>query len=678
MKNNIYSCMKGKCIPLSEVKDDAFANESMGKGVAIIPSDGKVLSPVDGTIEMLFDTKHALAVVTDSGVEIMIHIGINTVHLNGKFFKSFVKPDDKVSKGDVLIEFDLEEIKKTHDTTTMMIITNTDEFDNINALNLQKNVTNDDLVLSVVEKVEEVSASNGSSDNKNASVTKKGAKEKILAWLQMFGRSLMLPIATIAAVGIFYGFTAALSRPQVADLLPFMSNPYISYVLMTIRSLCGKVFDLIPVLFAISISIGLAKKEKEISAMAGFICYYVMLSSSALMLNSGLFDFGTVGIGAPLGISGTLEMGAIGGMIAGILTAALHNRYYNIELPVAIAFFSGKRFVAIVVIVSAFVLGQVLPFIWMPISAGINAVGLGISNLGLSGIFIYGALERLLIPTGLHHILNGVFRTTAAGGVYEGVEGVWNIFFAYFGQVPIEELKPFTAFMAQGKIPYMMFGLPAAAIGIYKATPIEKRNKVKPLLIAGVLASFTTGITEPLEFSFLFIAPILFVFHSIMGGISFLLMALLGVGIGNTQGGVIDLFVYGMLVPGSNWIFAVIVGLFYFAVYYFIFNWYFKKRGLVIEAGGDDEAESSGGSGSAVGEEKYMNIVEGLGGKSNIVEVNNCFTRLRVDVKDMNAVKEDVLKKTGCMGIKKVSDSHIQIIYGPKADTIASKVKELI
>lgn len=501
-------------------------------------------------------------------------------------------------------------------------------------------------------------------------------KQKIMNNLQAFGRSLMLPIATLAAVGILFGLTAALSRPQIQALLPFLENQYIYYGLFLIRSMSIKVFELIPVLFAVSVAMGLAKKEKHIAAMAGFIGYYIMLWSSSYLIGSGLIDFGTVGLGNALGITNTLEMGAVGGMVAGVMASMLHNRYYNIELPIAIAFFGGKRFVSIAVIVCSVVLGQALPFIWIPISNGINAVGYGIANLQEVGVFLFGFFERLLIPTGLHHILNGIFRTTAVGGVYEGYEGVWNIFFQFFGNVDIEALKPFTVYMAQGKIPYMVFGLPAAALAIYRTTDSSRKKAVKALLIAGVLASFTTGITEPLEFAFLFVAPLLFVFHSFMAGLSFMLMDILNVGIGNTQGGIIDLLVYGIMVPGSNWIYTVIVGLAYAGIYYFTFKWFLTKKNIQIEASDDEGDDSSSNKG--IPNEKAEAIILGLGGRENIVEINNCFTRLRVDIRNIKNTDEEKLRKTGASGFVKVSDTHIQVIYGPKVDVIASAVKEAI
>lgn len=502
-------------------------------------------------------------------------------------------------------------------------------------------------------------------------------KEKIMNNLQAFGRSLMLPIATLASVGILFGLTAALSRPQVQAFLPFLENEYIYYILFLIRSMSIKVFDLIPVLFAISVAMGLAKKEKYIAAMAGFIGYYIMMWSASNLIGSGLIDFGDVGLGKVLGIENTLEMGAVGGMLAGVMVSILHNKYYNIELPVAIAFFGGKRFVSIAAILGATVLGQLLPFIWIPVSNVINSVGFMIANLGEIGIFLFGFFERLLIPTGLHHILNGIFRTTAVGGIYEGVEGVWNIFFQFFGTVDIETLKPFTVYMAQGKIPYMMFGLPAAAFAMYQATKPEKKKAVKALLLAGVLASFTTGITEPLEFAFLFIAPILFLFHSFMAGLSFMIMAMLDVGIGNTQGGFIDLLVYGVMVPGSNWIYTIILGVIYAVIYYLVFKWYFTNKNVEIQVS-EDEEEGSSQSSSNGTSKKIEDVIEGLGGRENIVEVNNCFTRLRVDLKDVNKTNEEILRKSGATGIVKVSDTHIQVIYGPKVDTIASSVKDVL
>lgn len=506
-----------------------------------------------------------------------------------------------------------------------------------------------------------------------------GKKGKIMDFFSTMGRSLMLPIATLAAAGLIMGLTAALTKQQIQEAVPFLGYGGVLYVLNTIKTITSKIFGLIPVMFAVCLSLGLAKKDKEIAAFAGFIGYYTLLVSAALMINGGSFDFNSLKLANILGIENTIEMGAMAGILVGIIVGALHNKFYKVEFPVAIAFYGGKRFVAIVVIGAMGLLGQVIPFIWLPVSAAINGMGAWIGSIGHLGIFIFGFLERLLIPTGLHHILNSVFRTTPVGGVYEGFEGALNIFYQFFDSVDISALRPFTAYLGQGKMPFMMFGLPAAALAIYKSSPTDKKAKVKALMIAGVAACFVSGITEPLEFAFMFIAPALFLFHAVMGGISFGLMSLLGVGIGNTGGGVIDFIIYGVMVPDSRWYMVILVGIGMAAAYYFVFKWYFTVKNLSIDVNEDFIEEGNQSEGSKEGvSSKTTVIINGLGGFENILVVNNCLTRLRVDIKDMSLVKEDLLKSTGAMGVVKPSDKHVQVIYGPKVEQIANKVKEAL
>lgn len=438
------------------------------------------------------------------------------------------------------------------------------------------------------------------------------------------------------------------------------------------------VFTLLPVLFAISISLGLAKEDKEIAAFAGFIGYYSFLVASSLVIKSQVVNFGALKISTILGVE-TLDMGAVAGILIGVLTAALHNKYHKVVFPAAIAFYGGKRFVALITLICSAALGIFMPFIWETFSIGINSVGLFISSAGALVVFIFGSLERLLIPTGLHHVLNGLFRTTALGGVFNGAEGCLNIFLQNVDKIPLKELAPFTKFLGQGKMPFMMFGLPAAAYAIYKTSPLEKQEKVKALMIAGVAASFVSGITEPLEFAFMFIAPALFLFYAIMGGISFMLMSVLNVIIGNTGGGLIDFFIWGVFQPGSNWYWVVIVGLFYALIYYFVFYTYLSKKNVSIDVNVEDEQNSKSISNS---NEKLRliasKIIEGLGGFGNIKVVNNCISRLRVDVVDISKVNEDLLKKTGSLGIIKPSDTHIQVVYGPKVEMYADAVREVL
>ncbi len=505
-------------------------------------------------------------------------------------------------------------------------------------------------------------------------------KEKLMQNFQQLGKSLLLPVAILAAVGIVVGFTASLTRPQVQDLLPFMQNEGIKYVLLSIRSISLMVFGLIPVLFAISIAFGFAKKEQGIAALAGCIAYYVLLGSASLIVKSPFINYDAGALTSVLGLK-TVNLGAFGGIIAGFLAAAVHNKYYDLKLPTAFAFFGGKRSVAIITIFWAALIGQGLPYIWSPISSGINQMGLAIADLGLFGTFLYGFFENLLVPTGLHHVLISIFRTTPVGGVLEVggqvYEGTWSAFFGGFGKVPTEELRTFTKFMAQSRIPAFVFGLPGAALAMYHATANERKKIVKPLLIAGFLAIFTTGIQEPLVFLFLFIAPPLAIFHAAMCGLGAMLVDYFGVVIGNTQGGIIDLLVYGVLVPGSNWYYAVLSGMLLFASYYFVFKWYFRKHNLVIA--GDLDAEMTGGSEVEVStDEKSLAIIEGLGGMENIENAYNCMTRLRVDIKDYGKVDSKTLMGTGAVAVNKVSDKHVQVIYGTHVDVITTNVNNTL
>ena len=505
-------------------------------------------------------------------------------------------------------------------------------------------------------------------------------KNKIMTFFSALGRSLLMPIAALAACGIVLGLTSALMKAQVVEAVPFLQINVVSFIISTLNKVSNVVFTLIPVLFSISIAFGLAKAEKEIAAFAGFIGYYTFLVASSCMINSGLMDFSALKISVILGVE-TLDMGAIAGMISGMVTAALHNRFHKITFPVAVSFYGGKRFVAIIVILAMAGVGLIAPIVWEPISLVINALGSGISSTGLFGVFVYGFLERLLIPTGLHHVLNGLFRTTALGGVYQGVEGCLNIFLQFIDKVDIQELAPYTVFLGQGKMPMMMFGLAGAALAIYRSSPSEKKDKVKALMVAGVAASIVSGITEPMEFSFMFVAPPLFVFHAIMGGLSFFSMAALGVIIGNTGGGLIDFFIWGVFQPGSHWYWVMVVAPFFFLAYYLVFKWYLTKKNISIDVSdeeGDADETVAVSAPNAKLQQQAARIIEGLGGHDNIVEVNNCLTRLRVDLKDMSKVNEDLLKKTGALGFVKPSEKHIQVIYGPKVEGIAPNVRELL
>lgn len=502
-------------------------------------------------------------------------------------------------------------------------------------------------------------------------------KQRIMDFFSILGSSLMMPIAALAACGILLGVSGALLNEQVLSVLPFLENPVLYYIFDTIRSISGIVFNLIPVLFAISISLGMAKEDKGIAAFAGFVGYYTFLVSASLMVQSDIASFQSLRVVPILGVE-TIDMGAVAGILTGVIVAFLHNKYHKVQFPVAIAFYGGKRFVTIVVILAMGLLGQIAPFVWQPISAGITTLGAAIGNSGNLGVFSFGFLERLLIPTGLHHVLNGIFRTTAVGGVYEGVEGVLNIFLQFFDRVDIQTLRPYTQFLGQGKMPFMIFGLPAAAYAIYRTSPNEKKGKVRALMVAGVAASVISGITEPLEFSFMFIAPVLFVFHAIMGGLSFLLMSILGVAVGNTGGGLIDMIVWGVLQPNSHWYWILVVGPFYSVIYYYVFKTYLQKKNLSIDVTEEeeDDEDTADSNHSDKDHKLAIQVIEGLGGKDNIATLNNCISRLRVDVLDMSLINEELLRKSGSLGINKPSDTHIQVVYGPKIEKVAHAVRK--
>ena len=504
-------------------------------------------------------------------------------------------------------------------------------------------------------------------------------KNKVMDFFSALGRSLLMPIAALAACGIVLGLTSALMKTQVQEAVPFLSQTFVYFIISTLNKVSNVVFTLLPVLFAISIAFGLAREEKEIAAFAGFIGYYTFLVASSCLINTGFMDFSALKISNILGVE-TLDMGAVAGIIIGLVTAQVHNKYHKITFPVAISFYGGKRCVAIAVSMVSAVIGLIAPIVWSPISMAITGLGGVISASGLVGVFGYGFLERLLIPTGLHHVLNGIFRTTAIGGVYEGVEGCLNIFLQFIDKVDISELAPYTVFLGQGKMPMMMFGLPGAALAIYRTSPPEKKQKVKALMIAGVAASVVSGITEPLEFAFMFVAPQLFVFHAVMGGISFMSMAALDVIIGNTGGGLIDYLIWGVFQPGSHWYWVIVVGIPFAVVYYNVFKWYLTKKNLSIEVSDEDDEENAA-SGVVMGEQQMAQayrIIEGLGGSANIKEANNCLTRLRVDIVDASLVREDILKKTGAMGFIRPSETHIQVVYGPKVEAIAANVRECL
>ncbi|PWC16362.1 PTS transporter subunit EIIC [Brenneria corticis] len=514
-----------------------------------------------------------------------------------------------------------------------------------------------------------------------------------------FGKALMMPISVIAAAGIFLGLAAAMQNPAITgDAFAEMKIPQL--IIGFIRQIAGALFANLPLFFAVASAIGLANAEKTTAAFAaviGFISMHVGVKATLTAQNltpattavdaltaAGMDHTAALMYAAEftqtLGIF-TYNMSVLGGVIAGVLTALLHNRFYTIELPTAISFFGGRRFVPIITVVCLPLVGVGLALIWPTIGQGIAWVGELIGHSGQYGAFLYGFSERILIPTGLHHILNETVRFTPIGGIAtidnQTVVGALNIFNASLtnpGAVSDDAIREATRFLAQGKIPIMMFGLPGAALAMYHCARPKHKKRVKALVLAGALASFTTGITEPLEFCFIFVSPLLYLIHAVLSGLSFMLMSVLHLMIGNIQGGAIDLVVFGMLGGAeTRWWYAVLLGGIYFLAYYFIFKLVIRR--MNVETPGRESEEQSPEATAVSADQRTQNIIAGLGGESNIAEVDCCFTRLRVQVKDMTLVVDKTLMTTGANGIKRVNEHNIQVIYGPKVEKIANDVK---
>lgn len=521
-------------------------------------------------------------------------------------------------------------------------------------------------------------------------------------FLQRLGKSLMMPISIIAAAGIFLGIAAALQNPNIVGE-SFMNMEFAQNVIGFIRKLAGALFGNLPLLFAISLAIGMVDDEKPTAAFSGaigFLVFHVTINYilglkgitaettavKYLMENKSIDNIQASFINAQyetvLGIF-TYRMNVFGGVISGLVVAMLHNKFYRIKLPDAINFFGGRRFVPIITTICVPIVGLVFYFIWPVIGNVIFQIGGFIEKSGAFGTFVFGFIERLLIPTGLHHILNQTVRFTAVGGTAningEQVVGALNIFntsLASKTPVSLDVVRMSTRFLAQGKIPVMMFGLVGAAVAMYQTANEKEKSRIKALMIAGASASFVTGITEPLEFSFIFVSPILFVFHAFMTGLSFFLMQILGVMIGNVQGGVIDLAVFGILKGmDTHWYFAVIVGIIYFFVYYFFFKFIILLRNIETPGREKEEVEGARVVISSDLNETAERIIEAVGGRENIKVIDNCFTRLRLTLEDVGKVNDADLKGTGAAGIVKPDKKNIQIIYGPKVEQIANSVK---
>ena len=529
-------------------------------------------------------------------------------------------------------------------------------------------------------------------------------KDKIFGVLQRVGRSFMLPIALLPVAGLLLGIGSSFTNATTIEtyhLGKFIYEGGVLYTILDIMSKTGSaVFDNLALLFAMGVAIGMAKKEKEVAALSGAIAYIVMNTTISALITAkgGVEAMAENSTTSVLGIT-TLQMGVFGGILVGLGVAALHNKFYKTELPQVLSFFGGTRFVPIVSTVTYLIVGIIMFYLWPIVQLGISKLGVLVLNSGYAGTWIYGILERALIPFGLHHVFYMPFWQTELGGsmMIDGnmVAGAQNIFFAELASKSTEVFSvSATRFMA-GKFPFMIFGLPAAAFAMYKTARPEKKKIVGSLLLSAALTSMITGITEPLEFTFLFVAPLMYAVHCVLAGLSYMLMHILNVGVGMTfSGGLIDMTLFGVLQGNAktHWIWIVVVGLIYAGVYYFVFYFMITKMNLKTPGREPDDVEPKLYRRSDVNEAKAAKvksadkrasdvvsamILKGLGGKDNLSDVDCCATRLRVTVNDASKVMDDMLKASGASGVIHKGNG-VQVIYGPKVSVIKSDLEDFI
>ena len=533
-------------------------------------------------------------------------------------------------------------------------------------------------------------------------------KDQIFGVLQRVGRSFMLPIALLPAAGLLLGIGSSFTNATMLEAYHLTGVIYPGsaiYTLLDIMNQCGSaIFGNLALLFAMGVAIGMAKREKDVAALSGAIAYIVMNTSISSMITAkgGVEAMAANSTTSMLGIT-TLQMGVFGGIIVGLGVAALHNRFYKIELPQVLSFFGGTRFVPIVSTAVFLLVGIVMFFIWPVIQAGIAALGGLVLSSGYIGTWIYGIIERALIPFGLHHVFYMPFWQTAMGGEMEIngtlVQGAQNIFFAELANSgSIEHFSvSATRFMA-GKFPFMIFGLPGAALAMYRCARPEKKQVAGGLLISAALTAMLTGITEPIEFTFLFVAPLMYAVHCVYAGLSYMLMHIFNVGVGMTfSGGIIDLTLFGILQGNSktSWIWVVFVGIVYFFVYYFTFYFMITKMDLKTPGREADDEETKlftrsdfkaktgiGPDGKPTGSGGFSDptsamILKGLGGKKNLSDVDCCATRLRVTVHDSSKVSDAVLKQSGASGVIHKGNG-VQVIYGPQVAVIKSNLEDFM
>ncbi|MBO1505533.1 MULTISPECIES: PTS transporter subunit EIIC [Serratia] len=500
---------------------------------------------------------------------------------------------------------------------------------------------------------------------------------------QRFGKSFMLPIAVLPAAGLLLGIGGALSNPNTLEAYPFLNVGWLQGVFTVMASAGSIVFANLAVLFSVGVAVGLAKGDKGTAGLASLIAYLVMNATinALLKINGSLAaeNPGAVGQGVIMGIQ-TLETGVFGGVIIGLVTGYLHDRYNKIALPQFLGFFGGSRFVPIICSLAAMGVGALMTVIWPHFQQVIFGLGGLVDASGYLGTFIYGFVLRMLGPFGLHHIFYLPFWTTALGGseVINGqlVEGTQRIFFAQLADPHTQQFYIGTARFMSGRFITMMFGLVGACLAMYQTARPENRKRVGGLLLSAALTSFLTGITEPIEFSFLFVAPALYVVHALFDGLAFMLAHILHITIGQTfSGGFIDFMLFGVLQgeAKTHWMYVPLVGVPWFFLYYFTFRFLIVRFNFKTPGRGEELPAEVALEGTA----RSQQVLAALGGKDNIVELDCCATRLRITVKQSRLLDEAGLKASGARAVI-IRGNGVQVIYGPHVTIIKNEVEELL
>ena len=737
----ITAPLDGKIIGITEVPDPIFSGKMMGDGAAIIPEDGKIYAPVDGTLTTIAPTKHAFGYTGDDGEEILVHVGLETVGLNGEGFTIHKKAGDKVKKGDLVAEVDLDFLKKKGlNTVTPVVVCGGAQGAAIKVKEGEVKGGSDTVMTIEMPHKEEVKVETASTPagqkvkiieankdkkDKEAGNSQMGKKEKKkfninFEFLQKFGKVLMVVIAVMPAAGLMISL-GKLVGMGAGDI------QFIKTVASVMENIGWAIINNLNLLFAIAIG-GSWAKERAGGAFAACIAFILINNitgqifgvTDAMLMDPEAFTHTLFGqtmavdgyfidvLGAP-----ALNMGVFVGMIAGFTGAIIYNKYYNYrKLPDALAFFNGKRFVPLVVIVWSVVIALVLSIIWPFVQLGINNFGVWIANSSTTSPvlapFIYGMLERLLLPFGLHHMLTIPMNYTSFGGTYViqtgaqagaavyGQDPLWLawvtdlINYKNAGNIEAYENLMNTVTPARFKVGQMIGAtglLLGFALGMYRRVDPDKKAKYRSMFISIVLAVYLTGVTEPLEFLFMFCAPLLYLVYAILQGCAFALAGIIHLRLhsfGNLEfitripmslqaglGGDIINFILACIA-------FFIIG--YFVSYWMIGRFKFATPGRLgnYSSDGDEEEGSKGKGGKSGGKSQPERIIALLGGRENIVDVDACMTRLRVTVKDADKVADlDDWKKEGALGLVK-KDNGIQAVYGPKADVLKSDINDLL